>query len=252
MSERGYIKDPKPVILRSNLKVILNIYDLEKVGAGHDGYVYRLGNLCLKLLKHGLDGRKEKGLITFDKAIYFQDNLDLKRIITPCDVLLDSDGVYTGYVMRYITDVTKDSNSPYHCESGDFTCRDLVSASTDLQMDFEELTKKKVLVKDINRGSYIYSYDFLHLCDTDKYIYGINNTYEGNIQALNFVIAKFLYNEMLKRGNIQKNELKLLSEWVKKCCNTHVFVPTLIKEVEHEDKMPIKEYADYKLKRILK
>ena len=96
----------KQVVLRSTLEVIPDISALPRVGAGHDGRVFKFNDKALKLLKYDISLRKEKNLMTFSKATYFLDELDLKRIIKPIDILLDSEGVYTGYVMEYLDDVT--------------------------------------------------------------------------------------------------------------------------------------------------
>ena len=75
----------KSVILDSSHEVIPNIHVLEKLGAGHDGIVFRYGDKALKLLKYDVTLRRKKGLMTYDKAIAFSDNLDLRRITNPID-----------------------------------------------------------------------------------------------------------------------------------------------------------------------
>ena len=37
-------REPKSVLLRSNLECIPNIYQLQKLGAGHDGEIYKYKN----------------------------------------------------------------------------------------------------------------------------------------------------------------------------------------------------------------
>lgn len=44
--------------------------------------------------------------MTFEKASYFAQNMKLIRIEAPVDVLLDEDGLFSGYVMRYIDDLS--------------------------------------------------------------------------------------------------------------------------------------------------
>lgn len=160
---------PKTVILKNNLEEIPNIYDLEKIGSGHDGLVFRYQDKVLKLLKYDINTRKVKNLMTFDKAIYFQKKLKLIRMTKPIDTMLDVDGIYTGIVMEYLDDVTteKKKGTPRYKETGNFTCGDLVCSTNDLEEDFNELTKNRVQAKDLNRGSYIYTTDFMHLCDMD-------------------------------------------------------------------------------------
>lgn len=210
MDNKG--REERPIIFRNNLKVIPNIYDLEKVGAGHDGEVFRYGNKALKLLKYDIDARKIKKLMTFNKAVFFQDELELKRIVKPTDILLDIDGVYTGYVMDFLDDVTleKKKGTPLYKVPADFTCGELVHASYELSDDFSNLTKNKVVARDLNRGSYIFTSNFMHICDMDKYSLSCQGADDLNKKALNFVIAKFLYYEMLKKGNYDKTQSKML------------------------------------------
>ena len=94
----------KPVVMSNAYKLIPDVAALGKVGAGHDGIVYRYGDYVFKVLKYDIDVRKAKDLMTFEKATYFVNNLHLNRIAQPIDILLDSDGVYTGYVMRFFDD----------------------------------------------------------------------------------------------------------------------------------------------------
>lgn len=250
--EKNY--QSKEVILTNDLQVIPNIYALEKLGAGHDGLVFRFGNKALKLLKYDIIKRKTSGLMTFQKAVYFKDELNLKRILKPVDIMLDVDGSYTGYVMDYQEDIAseKKKGTPIYKAPGDFTCGDLIQATYDLSDDFSEMTKKKVVAKDLNRGSYVYSYDFMHLCDMDKYEYEFTSSVidDLNRKNLNFVIVKHLYYEMLKLDDFDKEQLKKLSTWVKKSSNSRTFVRDLEQEINCDYAVPIKEYAKYKAKKI--
>ena len=99
---KNVINNKLSVTIAGTSEVISNIYELEKIGAGHDGYVYRFNDRALKILKYDIKLRKEKRLMTFDKAIYFRNKLNLERIVHPIDILLDEDGIYTGYVMKYV------------------------------------------------------------------------------------------------------------------------------------------------------
>lgn len=252
-----YIQEKKavPVRLVESRITIPNIYDLEKVGAGHDGTVFRCEDLAIKLLKYDVAERKEKNLMTYDKANYFSEKIHLKRIVAPIDTMLDSDGVYAGYVMKYIDNVAseKKKNTKEYKNPGDFSLWDLAYASAQLEEDFNELTKNRVVVKDINRGSYIYGEDFMYICDTDKYIIVPRNNsavLNQNVCTLNFTIAKFLFYEMQKSKNYNQNDLKILSNWVKKACNSRCFLEQLNEEIDMDPKTPISEYADYKVKQI--
>lgn len=246
--------EPFPVIFRNNLEIVPNIYDLEKIGAGHDGVVFRLDNKALKLLKYNIDDRKEKGLMTFEKAMFFQDEFDFRRLVQPRDILLNQDGIYTGYVMDYLEDVTidKKKDSPIYKQPGDFTCGDLIQSINELCEDFNDMTKKKVIAKDLNRGSYIYTADFMHVCDMDKYLMNCYKAEYFNTRALNFVIAKHLYYEMLKTSTFDKQQLKQLSNWIKVSSNSINFIQDLTTEIGYEYTMPIREYVKEKVKTIIR
>lgn len=205
-----------PVTIAGTSEVIPNVYELEKIGAGHDGYIFRFNNQVLKILKYDINLRKQKGLMTFDKASYFKNNLKLQRITQPTDILLNSDGIYIGYVMDYIDNLAseKKRGTPQFREPGDYNCGDLISSWEILEEDFEQLSNHDICVKDINRGSYLYGYDFMHLCDTDKY--ELNTTSRDlNYSTLNFTMAKFLTYEMKKTEAYTSDKQRILDEWVK-------------------------------------
>ena len=185
--------------------------------------------------------------MTFEKAIYFHDNLNLQKVTKPIDIILDKDGIYIGYVMKYLEDITKNTNK----KPGDFTCRELITSSEVLKEDFEHLTEKQVSVKDINWGSYIYTTDFLNICDMDKYTINDQKTKTINNKALNFIIAKLLYYETLKKENISKEEIKKLSTWVKKSSNDLDFLIKLEKDLKGQNKVPLTEYTNYKIRKII-
>lgn len=243
--------EPKQVVFRSTLEVIPDINALPKVGAGHDGIVFRLNDKALKILKYDIDLRKEKNLMTFSKATYFLDELNLRRIVKPIDILLDSEGIYTGYVMDYLEDVTstKKKGTPIYREPSDFSCGELIHSMHDFIDDFNELTRKNVLATDINRGSYVFTTDFMHLCDMDKYQLGLVRVDDLNKSRLNFVIAKFLYIVMSK--GLDKEQLKKLNIWLKQVVNSRDFLESLECEIGTDYRAPISEFADYKVKKII-
>ena len=246
--------EPRSVILRSNFEVVPNVYALKRVGAGADGRVFRYGDKVLKILKYDINERKEKGLMTFDKAVYFQEELDLKRIVAPIDILLDKDGVYTGYVMDYLDDVTspKKIGTPIYKLPSDFTCGQLIYSSSELEEDFSQLTEKKILARDLNRGSYIFTSDFMHLCDMDKYRMDCSRPGDLNKSALNFIIAKFLFYQMLKTGDYNKEQVKILNNWVKKSSNDRAFVRKLNEELKNDYRTSIGDFVEHKAKILLR
>lgn len=246
-------RESKSVILRSDLELIPNIYQLQKLGAGHDGEIYKYKNLVLKLLKYDVQIRKSKGLMTFEKTIYFQEELCLRRITKPIDILLDNDGIYVGYVMNYLEDL---SNSKLNTKSvrktiGDYTLEELICVISDLIVDFETLSNKKVVGRDINRGSFILTEDFLHLCDMDKYQNDASNARDLNKRNLNFVISKLLYFEMMNFDFVDKMERRKLIEWIKCCCNDSDFIFSLLKEITNDNSVNIHDYAVKKVKKLL-
>ena len=242
-----------PVTIAGTSEVIPNVYELEKIGAGHDGYIFRFNNQVLKILKYDINLRKQKGLMTFDKASYFKNNLKLQSITQPTDILLNSDGIYIGYVMDYIDNLAseKKRGTPQFREPGDYNCGDLISSWEILEEDFEQLSNHDICVKDINRGSYLYGYDFMHLCDTDKY--ELNTTSRDlNYSTLNFTMAKFLTYEMKKTEAYTSDKQRILDEWVKKCSGSRTFHQEVLSDIGSDYNSSISKYADYKAKILLR
>ena len=69
--------------------------------------------------------------MTYEKAIYFQDKLDLKRILKPIHIMQDEDDLYVGYVMDCYT-------------IDDFYLYDLLNSISYLKDDFQNLTKNNI------------------------------------------------------------------------------------------------------------
>ena len=101
--------------------------------------------------------------MTYDKAIAFMNRLYVKRTTKPLECMFDEDGIFCGNVMDYIFDVTRSKDLSLRRDSGDFTCRELLECVYDLYDDFSSFTESGILVEDLNRGSYIYSYDYVLL-----------------------------------------------------------------------------------------
>lgn len=244
----------KPIVMSSAYKLIPNVYSLDKVGAGHDGVVYRYGDLVFKVLKYDISERKAKDLMTFEKATYFVHNLHLKRVAQPIDILLDSDGVYTGYVMKFFDDVTKDKESPYYQTTGEYQMRDLHHSIDELEEDVSSLSDQKVLIEDLNRGSYIYTRNHMIMCDMDKFriIQSPSSARDLNKGSLNFFISKSLYYEMEKSGLFTKDELKQLIRWVKRSSNSRSFLEEIRKDCKSNPNYPIGEYAKEKGKLLVR
>lgn len=243
---------PKAVLLRNSLELIPNVFQLEKVGAGHDGYLFRYGDKVIKVLKYDISTRKQKKLMTFEKAIYFQNELRLKRITQPIDIVLDTDGMYNGYVMNYLEDITLEQKktTPLYRNPGDFTCGELIHSGRELEEDFEQLTNKGIVARDINRGSYIFTTDFMHLCDMDKYQQESRVVADTNRHAFQYMLAKFIGSEMKKVEPCDPNREKQISSWIKHASNSNGFLKELDREVSGNYRSPIKEYVQYKVKTI--
>ena len=242
------------VFFRDTDESIDNVFELEKIGAGHDGYVFKYDDKALKVLKYGIDGRKERGLMTFNKVLYFENELDLKRFVQPIDILLDEDGMYSGYVMKYYQNLvsSKKNNNISSTTIGDFTCNDLVTSVNELEMDVSQLTSKSVAIKDINRGSYIFSEDFLHICDMDKFLYPNATEVYLNWEKLNYIFAKMLYLEKKDRANLDKMQLRQMSEWVRKVSNDKKFLDKMRTEVKSDCETPISEYSDFVFQKVIR
>lgn len=158
--------------------------------------------------------------------------------------------------MEFVENISSENkkNAQDYKAPGDFTIGDFVFATAELQEDFIQLSDNNIVAKDINRGSYIYSQDFLYLCDTDKYIVSKTGkaVFELNSCKLNFAIAKLLFYEMQKSENYNANDLKILNKWVKKASNSKTFLRELNLEFGSNFNEPIKEYTNYKLKQLIK
>ena len=253
----GYYIPRKKLFTGANFNEIPDVFALERVGAGHDGFVYRDGDVVYKVLKHGIDGRKEKGLMSFDKARAFQ-SLDVNRFIKPTDVLIDEDGVYAGYVMKFYDDLSKEEDGIIRKKIGDFTCEDFLISVDELSSDVSELTKRGLVIKDINRGSYIFSEDFLHICDMDKYFLNRGQALRVNWSQLNYIVAKMIYFEKMEREGFFKDkefasELnKRMNKWVSKASNSSNFIQTLEKELGGSDlSAPLSEFVDYTFQKVI-
>ena len=254
----GYYIPRKKLFTGTNFKEIPDVFSLERVGAGHDGFVYRDGDVVYKVLKHGIDGRKEKGLMSFDKAMNFQ-TLDVNRIIKPDDVLIDEDGVYAGYVMHYYEDLSKkDEEGIVKKQIGEFTVEDFLTSVSELCDDVSELTKRGIVIKDINRGSYIFSSDFLHICDMDKYFLNRGQALRINWNQLNFIVAKLMYFEKMEReGYFKDNEFaneinKRMNKWVSKSANASNFIRTIETELSGSSlNSPLSEFVDFTFQKII-
>lgn len=244
------VREPKSVILSSNLERIPNIYELQKLGAGHDGEVYKYKQFVLKILKYDLEVRKARDLMTFDKALYFQEELSLIRITKPIDILLDADGNYTGYVMNYLEDLSNPKiNKKTPRSIGEYDIDDLISSIIDLRKDFERLSNKNIVGRDINRGSFLLTEDFLHLCDMDKYQMYVSCASDLNKRNLNYVVVKLLYFEMI--SFVSKQDRKKLIQWIKVCCNDNQFIDNLLRELSNISNEKIHDYAVNKAKKLL-
>ena len=246
----GFMKNlefKKPIYISSVYHKIPSYTELEKIGAGHDGIVYRYGSLVYKLLKYNIQERKQKDLMTFEKVQYFIENVKLSHITQPIDILLDTDGMYIGYVMKYFDDITKKAN-PIYSTPGSLPMKKLEESISILREDVQRLTKAHIIIQDLNRGSYIYTEDGINMCDVDKFriIHNGRIPHDLNRASLNFFIAKALFYEREKSNQFSKDELKVLLQWVKKSANTSEFLKSLSKDCQKDPNYPIGEYAKEK------
>lgn len=219
MEKKNYIK--KTVIFANDFSVIDDLHALEKVGAGHDGIIYRYGDDAIKELKYDIETRKKLGLMTFEKLQFFINwSKEFKRLVFPVDILLDEDGVYCAYVMDFIEQVDLEKYPLVKTSIETF-----LTSIHELYEDFEILNKMSTVAKDINMGSYLYSRDFIHICDLDKYVVfpKSQNVTLKNREVYNYIIAKFLYFLMYDK-ELGKENLRKLNIWVKECSQTGNFL----------------------------
>lgn len=253
VSTRTFKHMKKGLVFMSDHSHVENIYALSHIGAGHDGFVFEYGDLALKLLKYDIDRRSKDKLMTFEKASFFCRNLKLKRIEVPMDILLDEDGIFSGYVMRRIEDLSSEKyvGTPIYKSPGEFTCGQLLWAADELGDDFSQLSRKGVKAKDINAGSFLYPADYVHLCDVDKYQLSSESSLEReNMQKYRYTIARLLYLQM--SDGCSKEELRALNGWVKRSANSPSFVKDLTSEIGTNFSEPISEFAAYKAKVLLR
>ena len=94
LSKKLYIPNSaNEVIIGREGKKIENVEGLELVGRGIDGIVLKLNEeKVIKILKDNIELQKELNKMTYEKVIKFMDDLDLKRIIQPRDILYNKDG----------------------------------------------------------------------------------------------------------------------------------------------------------------
>ncbi len=253
VSPRTFKHMKKGLVFMSDHSHVENIFALPHIGSGHDGFVFEYGDLALKLLKYDIGKRSKDKLMTFEKASFFCRNLKLKRIEIPRDILLDEDGIFSGYVMRRIEDLSSEKyeGTPIRRLPGEFTCGQLVWAASELGEDFSLLSKKGVKAKDINAGSFLYPVDYVHLCDVDKYQLS-SESYLGreNMQKYRYTLARLLYLQMSE--GCSKEELKVLNKWVKQCSNNPTFVKELTTEIGSSFGDTISDFASYKVKSLLR
>ena len=240
------------VLLASNLKEIKDVEKLPKLGSGHDGIVYKYDSLALKILKYDIEERKEKGLLSFEKANYFVNECMTKRITMPTDILLDENGIYAGIVMECIDEIEID-------ELELFT-EDLYISSLELLEDINLLTKNRVGLNDINRGSFLLAKDFLHLCDVDKYIdYRKQNRINVdfiNKDAYNYAISKFIVlkiMEMIKKERqITKEEREILNKWIKFKVKEGKMLKYIEEELKDSKQIIFKDFLEKQKQKIIR
>ena len=221
---------------------IPDITQLNKLGVGHDGAVFQYGDLALKTLKYDIAQRKEKNLMTFEKAKYIITELSLKRVAQPIDILLTQDGIYTGYVMKKYDDIRKTSSTN---ENRQFVMSDLEKVVNELETDFRDMSEKHVIVDDINRGSYILTSDYLVMCDMDKFkiMPSCKTAHNLNKGKLNFYLSKWLFYEMLNGHEFTKENKKNLIKWVRNCTNSRTFIQEIKEDCLIDPNYPVQQYA---------
>lgn len=242
---------PQPIVLDDHVSFD-DIFDLPRLGSGHDGYVFKYGNLALKLLKYDIPTRRERNLMTFKKAQFFKNELDLRRMLKPEGVFFDEEGQYAGYYMPAIDNLANPKSPNYRSPSS-YSTEDLLYAIYDLESDRDELTRKNVVMKDLNRGAYLFDSEFMKICDMDKFYRALSRTgvHSLNIQGLNFLIAKFFLYEIQSKKDITDGQKKAVLRWVKSCINDIHFISRTKDELFETPNATIGDYLDEKCKILL-
>lgn len=237
-----YIKRPQPVTIAGYVDVE-DIFSLPKIGAGHDGLVFRYGKYALKYLKYDIPTRKEKNLMTFEKARLFRDSLDPEVLLNPIMLLQDTDGQYCGYGMQYVENLADPKNPNYKAPST-FSTEYLFNSIEGLERDEKDLSRENIIMKDINRGSYIFSSELMRICDMDKFYKAIatRGAHERNKQTINYIIAKLLYYQL--KDDISPERLKVLNEWVKRSILNRSFLDSTKRELEAMPECTIGDYLE--------
>lgn len=239
------------VLLASNLQEIREVERLERLGSGHDGKVYKYRELALKLLKYDIEQRKEKGLLSFEKANYFVNECMTKRITMPQDILLDESGIYTGIVMECIDKVE---------DSSRFFTEDFYISGLEIKEDVDKLSENRVGIKDINRGSFIIGKDFLHICDVDKFIdyrkQSKVNVEMLNRDAYNFLLSKFIVLNIMERikreRNLTKEERTTLNRWVKYQVKKSKMLTYIEQELKDPNQLRFEDFIETQKQKILR
>ena len=125
----------------------LDYTKLEKIGAGHDGIVYRYNEFAIKILKHNEKYIEENNLMTLNKAIFFEENLSLKRFVVPIDIVFNEEERYIGYTMKYLHDITKDNKTSFHRRTGEYKCSSLMQTIIDLREDIDSITSYNIVLR---------------------------------------------------------------------------------------------------------
>ena len=232
----------------SNLEPV-EINYCDKIGRGTDGTVYKHKNLALKLLEFDNKTREENGRLDFEKARYFIEEVRTKRIWFPIDILLDTNGIYSGIVMNLIDKIPLQNINLLQ-----YSMDDLFLFIEELIENYEkELTPKKIAAFDINLGSYCLTPNFLQMCDVDKYriLANVFLAQSENKNKMVYSLAKAIYYLNFISVKTTKEERKKWQKWIKMQVKEKQLLQTITSDNLQNHFDNVNEYITYTRKRIL-
>lgn len=141
------------IVSGEQLKQIKQNMVLLDNGEGKEGFVYKCGDLAIKILKHPVYPHQERG---FD----FLMRLNAKRFVLMKDKLCENNTVQ-GFTMKYI----ENKNNEFHS----ITINKLLSELTLIKQDLLMFQENKVWITDTYANNIMYNGN-LYIIDTNSYL----------------------------------------------------------------------------------
>ena len=158
-----------------------------KIGEGNETEAYKIDNDVVKFYK----AYCQKLRLT-KKVCDALSKIDTKRILLPCNTLLDKKHKIKGYTMKYIDNLGEDSFYK-------LSRKDLSKEMSLVENDLIKLSDNGVLINDLHQGNTIYN-NGIYLIDPGSYKMSEEDkkesikTYGINLDMIN----EYLINEVIK------------------------------------------------------